>query len=362
MLSNIKRVKFGLVDLNLVVLTNHRVVAFDGIRGVAVILVMLLHAHFQYGKGGAIGVDVFFVLSGFLITKNLLDDYSVNGFISIKNFWIKRFFRLFPPFFILLISVFILSLYIDDSTLKNAIFIEIRDSFLYLSNFSWLWSDYNENRILGHTWSLSVEQQFYIVWPLFLCGTLRFIHKKWFFVMLIIIFICLSIFKQSGYASEIFKSLYFESVFIGCIFSIAVWNNWLKAYRYSFLSFVSFILICAIGLLGFDLVKFITLTDYVFLLVPFSVILILLNALYDNKSLLNYILSFKPLVYIGSISYGLYLWHIPVFRSFKWFFDFPPSISFVLKFVVTFVISSISYFLLEKKMQKISKDIISKIN
>lgn len=341
---------------------NDRVVAFDGIRGIAVILVMLLHAHFQYGKGGAIGVDIFFVLSGFLITKNLLDDYSANGFISMKKFWIKRFFRLFPPFFILLISVYLLSFCIDNSTIKNAILIEVRDSFLYLSNLSWLWSDYNENRILGHTWSLSVEQQFYIIWPLFLYGTLKFIHKKWFFVMLIVILCSLSVFKQSGYASEIFKSLYFESIFIGCIFSIAVWNNWLKVYRYSFLSFVSFILICAIGLFGFDLFKFISLTDYVFLLVPLLVILILLNALSLNQSLLNNVLSFKPLVYIGSISYGLYLWHIPVFRSFKWFFNFPPSISFVLKFVVTFVISSISYFILEKKMQKISKGITKKVN
>jgi peptidoglycan/LPS O-acetylase OafA/YrhL len=96
-------------------------------------MVMLLHAHFQLGKGGAIGVDIFFVLSGFLITKNLLDDYASNGYISMKKFWFKRFFRLFPPFFVLLISIFILSFFIEDVKLKNAILIEIRDSFLYLS-------------------------------------------------------------------------------------------------------------------------------------------------------------------------------------------------------------------------------------
>lgn len=336
-------------------LTNDRIVAFDGIRGIAVLMVMLLHAHFQLGKGGAIGVDIFFVLSGFLITKNLLDDYASNGYISMKKFWIKRFFRLFPPFIVLLVSIYLFTFYIEDERLKKAILIEIRDSFLYLSNFSWFWSDYDENRILGHTWSLSVEQQFYIFWPLFLYATISLFHKKWFFVLMFLVFICLSFFKHSGSASEIFKSIYYESIFMGCMFAIAVWKNWVKNYRSSFLAFASFLLICVIGLFGFNMFDAFSLTGYVFLLIPFAVILILINAMKKENSLVNNILSFKPLVYIGSISYGLYLWHIPVFRLFKWYSEFPPLISFVMKFLITFVIASISYFLLEKKIQKVSK-------
>ncbi|MEN9884656.1 MAG: hypothetical protein RLZZ420_1873 [Bacteroidota bacterium] len=342
-------------------MTNNRIITFDGIRGIAVLMVMLLHAHFQLGKGGAIGVDIFFVLSGFLITQNLLDDYVSNGNISMKKFWLKRFFRLFPPFFVLLISIFILSFYIEDVKLKNAVLIEIRDSFLYLSNFSWFWSDHNDNRILGHTWSLSVEQQFYIVWPLFLYGIIRFVQKKWVFVMLLIVFLSLSFFKHSRYSSEIFKSIYFESIFIGCMFSIAVWNRWITNYRHSFLAFLSFVLICVVGLFGFDFFKYFSLTGYVFLLVPLAVILILINCMSLDNSWINNILSFKPLVYIGSISYGLYLWHIPVFRLFKWYSNSPPYISFILKFILTFIIASLSYFLLEKKMLMISRNIMNKL-
>lgn len=342
-------------------MNSNRIITFDGIRGIAVILVMLLHAHFQLGKGGAIGVDIFFVLSGFLITKNLLDDYAKNGYVSMKKFWVKRFFRLFPPFFVLLITIFALSFYIEDVRHKNAVLVEIRDSFFYLSNFSWFWFDHNDNRILGHTWSLSVEQQFYIFWPLFLLGIIRFVHKKWFFVMMLIVFLSLSFFKHSRYSSEIFKSIYFESIFIGCIFSIAVWNRWITNYRHSYLSFLSFVLICVIGLFGFDFFKYFSLTGYVFLLVPLAVILILINCMSLDNSLINNILSYKPLVYIGSISYGLYLWHIPVFRLFKWYSNSPPYISFILKFILTFIIASLSYFLLEKKMLKVSRNIINKL-
>ncbi len=140
----------------------------DGLRAVAIIFVMMLHAHFQFGKGGGIGVEIFFVLSGFLITNNLLFQYDKFGFISLKKFWIQRAFRLLPALLVMLIFVFIISfLFFDD---ERSLFIrkEILYSALYLSNISWIWESPIFDKILGHTWSLSVENQFYFFWPILL--------------------------------------------------------------------------------------------------------------------------------------------------------------------------------------------------
>lgn len=328
----------------------------------AVLLVMMLHAHFQFGRGGAIGVDIFFVLSGFLITKNLLDEYDIQGSLSIKKFWIKRFFRLFPAFFVLILFIFMIAFLMINKDHSNAILIEARDAFLYLSNVSWMWTEIKFERILGHTWSLSVEQQFYFIWPLFLFFFIKYFNRKYIFIIVILISSALSVYKQFGNAPELFKSIYFESIFIGCIVAISMWNKWkieikspiIPAFAISFLLFV--------GFFGFDIFKFFSLEKYFFILIPSASSILLIHSFSNNYSFINKILSFKPLVYTGTISYGLYLWHIPIFRLFKWYSFFPPSVSFILKFAATFLIASLSYFFLEKRMLKISKNIVFNSN
>ena len=340
-------------------MSKKRIISLDGIRGIAVLLVMLLHAHFQFGKGGAIGVDIFFVLSGFLITNNLLEEYDISGKVSIKNFWIKRFLRLVPAFFILLIFVFIIGLFISDKGHSKAILIETRDALLYLSNISWLWTEIGYERILGHTWSLSVEQQFYFIWPLFICFFIRHIKKKYFFIIIVFFFSILSAYKQFGNAPEVFKSFYFESIFIGCLVAISVWNKWFITIESPLIPFFALILILYMGLFGFEFYSgLISIKKYLFLLIPLLSVILLIHSYSNNYSIINKILSFKPLVFTGTISYGLYLWHIPVFRLFKWYSLFPPSVSFILKFAVTFSIATLSYFLFEKKVLKFSKKIV----
>jgi len=143
--------------------------ALDGIRCVAILMVILSHLSGTVGLQvspilleplGSLGVRIFFVLSGFLISSLLFAEFSATGTISIKHFYIRRFFRIFPAYYAFLAVVTGLSLFgIVRYSHSDALF-----ALTYLSN-------YNSGRtwIVAHTWSLSVEEQFYLLWPLCVC-------------------------------------------------------------------------------------------------------------------------------------------------------------------------------------------------
>ena len=141
--------------------------ALDGLRAIAIILVMLTHANFQLGANGILGVDMFFALSGFLITTLLLEENESNTKISLAGFYVRRAFRLFPALYIMLFVIFCYALFFTSTvTEKIIIFSEIKAAGLYLYNISWNWGWATEGLLLAHTWSLAVEEQFYLLWPL----------------------------------------------------------------------------------------------------------------------------------------------------------------------------------------------------
>jgi len=150
--------------------------SLDGLRAIAIVLVMLLHAQamasgaWPYFLGGYTGVDIFFVLSGFLITSLLVQEWRDTGRISLRKFYIRRALRLLPALCVLLlvlgvgVKLFGLYLHVTLATLLAALF--------YVANWA-LAFDTLDMGALHHTWSLSVEEQFYILWPLMLIGMLR---------------------------------------------------------------------------------------------------------------------------------------------------------------------------------------------
>ena len=164
----------------------------DGLRALAVLPVILFHAGFSFFRGGFIGVDIFFVISGFLITSVILDQINNNHF-SFIDFYIKRARRIIPAFyFVLLFSLFFSSLWLMPSDMKS-FSKSIQFSVASLANIffyrdSGYFSAASELKPLLHTWSLSIEEQFYWIFPFFLFFSSKHLNKK-FFLFLTLFFL-----------------------------------------------------------------------------------------------------------------------------------------------------------------------------
>ena len=155
--------------------------SLDGIRGIAIGLVLLFHGAIPGFRGGWIGVDIFFVLSGFLITTVLLQEYDRNGSISFAEFYKRRSLRLAPALF-LMSALFILYAAFAMPNF-SARLQETLETLLYASNWSQAFK-FKTAKYVGHTWSLGIEEDFYLVWPAVLLALLFFLPKKprWYLV------------------------------------------------------------------------------------------------------------------------------------------------------------------------------------
>lgn len=323
--------------------------AFDGLRAIAIVLVMLLHAHFFLGRNGQIGVSVFFTLSGFLITTLLLEEFEKNKKISVLGFYTRRIMRLFPALYLMLFMVLVYNYFFKTGIQQLEIYKEILSAALYLFNISWSWGWTTHNIILGHTWSLAVEEQFYLIWPFLLLAAIK--YKKIFsFQFLLLIFIVTSlIFKHYNIFYSIINSIIQESIFIGCLAALLQWN-YAKINIQPIISLICLLLIIIIGIAPIQL-EF----NIFNIVAVLTIILILSIVNNNNKTIVNTILSNKYLVFVGKISYSLYLWHVVIFRLFYWYPILTPQVSFITKFIITFIVASASWILLEKKATRLGR-------
>ena len=287
----------------------------DGLRAVAIIVVMLYHAFPTTFRGGFIGVDIFFVISGYLISSFIFKGISTFKF-SFINFYIRRINRILPALLLILIALFSLSWYffIPDDLMK--ISKHVFGSSVFLSNLVYLseagyFDDAAELKPLLHLWSLGIEEQFYIIWPLILILGFRFRLN-----VLILILLCIAIsfvlnIYRSGYdANFAFFSLQtraWELLFGAAIACMA------PALRQA--TTVPKLFVHAASLLGLALLLAgLLLIDKErrfpgwWALLP-TIGSGLLIATGSNALVNRYILAFSPLRTIGLISYPLYLWH-----------------------------------------------------
>jgi len=146
--------------------------ALDGIRGAAVLAVMLFHFGAPFDQGGFLGVDAFFVLSGFLITALLIEEWSRTGGIAFRRFYTRRALRLLPALFAMLLLVTVVVALIAPRDVQEATWRGTVVTLLYAANWQKVFSSQSVG-LLGHTWSLSIEEQFYVLWPPLLLLLLR---------------------------------------------------------------------------------------------------------------------------------------------------------------------------------------------
>ena len=327
--------------------TQHRVYypALDGLRGFAILLVLFSHnfSFITFSKLFDTGVDLFFVLSGFLITDILLKTKKNKKFL--QTFYIRRILRIFPIYYLTLVAFLVLAPH----------FAQLKEQYSYYQNnqiFLWFYLQnwlpiihpppFYHTQIFGHFWSLSIEEHFYIVWPFLILAYKK--SKALINICLLITSGCI-VFRFATWLyfgnSDLNYRLQFntrmDGLSIGSL--IAIWKFNKENIKTKILKFgtvlISFHLIAAIiSKIIFTHIPHFSFLGYTSISVLFGILIVF--AIERKNIVIKKIFEFTPLRYIGKISYGLYIYHVPVLVVFKIYFT-----SYVLKLYLSPLLTNI---------------------
>jgi len=314
----------------------------DGLRTIAVIAVFIFHAGFL--PNGYLGVDIFFVISGYLITR-ILSIGRQDQTLTISEFYIKRIRRIIPlVLFFCLISLIIGSVVMLPDDLENLSQSTIAT--VFFSNNILLcittqnyWEVLNEFKPLMHTWSLGIEEQFYIIYPfvIYLIPTKR---KLLFFVLLSITLLSAYFYftsDNSAYTFYLLPFRFYELAMGGLVAILLVYNQ--IYIRLKFLLLLPLLYLLIIGLP-------IEFTKLQIPLICANTMLLLITS--DKNKLCDKILQNKVMRSIGKISFSIYMWHQFLFAFTRYFIVQEISISTsVILFIITIVLSILSYYIIE---------------
>jgi len=327
----------------------------DGLRALAVVPVILFHAGFELFSGGFVGVDVFFVISGYLITTILIDDIENKRF-SIVNFYERRARRIMPAlFFIVTLTLFFSLLYLPPHALKDVGESVVAVSF-FLSNIFFYWEvDYFANTAelapLLHTWSLAVEEQYYVLFPIFLILTWSFGKNKVFWMIVVMAAISLLL-SEWGWRKDVQANFYLTparawEILAGSIAAFIVRENGVQ--KNDLLALLGLAAIIFSIFFYDENIPF----PSVYALMP--VIGVVLLVLYGGKeTLAAKLLSIKVFVRVGLISYSLYLSHNIVFALSRNIGIGLSDITIKITLIsVSIILALISFFLIEKPFRNI---------
>jgi len=330
----------------------------DGLRAVAVLAVLFYHAGFDFFSGGYVGVDVFFVISGFLITKKIADEILENKFTLI-SFYEKRIRRIFPALFTVILLTIPVGAWLYDISTYRELGQSATATTLFLSNiFFWTQSGYFESpsalKPLLHMWSLSVEEQFYLGLPLLLVLLFRF-FKKYVRLILTLIagasFITVIITLGSDPSAAFFltRGRIWELLF-GSLLALSTLGK-MESRGRNFLSISGIALILASVLLYSEETAF----PGAAAIPPVLGSALIIAAGIQGSSLVGKILSTKPFVFIGKISYSLYLWHWPllVFARVYLIREFN-ALNLIIWFGATFLLSYLSWKYIETPFRSLT--------
>ncbi|RWY57352.1 acyltransferase family protein [Mucilaginibacter gilvus] len=286
--------------------------SLNGIRGIAVILVVLAHAFDLQYRGlanfiyiGSLGVNMFFVLSGFLITTLCIKEKVITGTLSLKNFYIRRALRILPVAYLyiaLIIALnYILNLNISWLNILSSAFFAA--DFSYFKKLSFHWN-------LGHFWSLAVEEQFYFIFPVFIKKKFAvFVALVMFilFVLPVILYLqSANILPNSGLLYALTHFLVkFQAISLGCFFSVLCFKGYLNFGKLRpFITVICLVIIFWIKYDDFFSLKAVFSNLFLSVLTGF----IIVNSIYQATDITFKVFNFKPLATIGILSYSIYIW------------------------------------------------------
>lgn len=313
-------------------LANYRL-DIQGLRAIAVILVVITHSQIFPLAGGYVGVDIFFVISGFIITATLMRELETNGKISLSGFYARRFLRLLPTATIVIVVIVVGTTLIMSPVGSVSVYNDATWSDLFAANFRFLATeaDYFAQGSLPspfqHYWSLSVEEQFYALWPLLLIGTaaIKKDRAKRFklIVAVAVVLIVSSLISSIVITYTAALLAYFSPITrawelcIGALIAILGSRLVIKSARINFA-------LVLVGLAAILLSAFVygprTPFPGFLALVPVlgaAALIVAGNSGHEN-ALTRYLIANRFMVWIGSISYALYLWHWVTLTLWHW--------------------------------------------
>ena len=352
--------------------------SIDSLRALAVLAVIIYHVDVNYLPGGFLGVDLFFVLSGYLISSLIIKEYKKTGSVNLYNFYIRRARRLLPAVYFM-ITVGLVVMVLFNEVLLRKSHLDAIFGYIYSSNWWYIFhkldyfDSFGAQSPFKHLWSLAIEEQFYMIFPLLFLlvnrkkkskdGTYK-LNKNFLYVVLGLIIVSLIAHILLFDINNISR-IYFGtdtrafSLLVGVVGAILYPMERLHAK----VTLQQNMIYSAVSLLSIS--TLITVMIYTseyntwlyrggFLLVAVLGLIVIISS-GKQHTLMSRLLSFKPVVFIGKISYSLYLWHFPVLVLTTPVSEIGnPNIYFViLRVILTFVVAIVSYVFVETPIRKL---------
>ena len=333
----------------------------DGLRAIAVLSVIIFHISEIYLPGGFLGVDIFFIISGYLITNIVHTEINQNNF-SFSRFYQRRMKRILPAFFFMVILTLLIGYIVLLPYEYFKLGISAASTLLFISNmqFSFRIGDYFANESgewpLLHTWSLAVEEQYYFILPLLLIFCLKRFNTKTIMLLSILSLFSFTLASYWAGTAGFEKFSYYSlptrmgELLIGSILAVYMYKNPSKKITKNSITIIAiFIIISSLYLVNSNMLF----PGFVALPIGLATALLIVS----EGTYLNKVLSNKLLVSIGLISYSLYLVHWPILAFLRYIFNIesdtlPINIQYIALLLII-IFACISYFLIEKPCRKI---------
>ena len=293
----------------------HYTPALDGVRALAIVLVMLFHARAPAVLGGYVGVDVFFVLSGYLITSLLLHEIDATCRVDLRRFYRRRFLRLTPALLVMLGVYLVVAPLLWSAGTDHGLHAAV--AAVYLADYGvalWGLPD-----ILSHTWSLAVEAHFYLLWPVLLVAA----HRRWprpslvtvlataYVLATLLRWVC--VIRGQTWAEVYYRfDTHMSGLILGACLATVQRDGRFTAAVQRALPWLLWLPLGAVVCLQYRWHD-IWMLMWGFGIVEWATVALLLG-IQSPGSQISAMLSPAPLVWLGKMSYGLYLWHYPIFR------------------------------------------------